>query len=61
MPSIPLCFTASHISLDLNKMNNEELDTHKKKMDELYYKNYKDPKAKDFVYEIEVGFSTHFC
>lgn len=39
---------------DLNKLSDEELKEHKKRMDEMYYKNYRDPKSKDFVYEIEV-------
>ena len=39
---------------DLNKLETEELNKHKEYMDELYFKNYKDPKAKDFVYDIEV-------
>eukprot|EP00826_Nyctotherus_ovalis_P041110 TRINITY_DN4106_c0_g3_i1.p1 TRINITY_DN4106_c0_g3~~TRINITY_DN4106_c0_g3_i1.p1 ORF type:complete len:239 (-),score=67.18 TRINITY_DN4106_c0_g3_i1:82-798(-) len=42
--------------VDLNKLNNAELDAHKKKMDEAYYKNYRDPKAEDFIYDIEQEF-----
>ena len=41
---------------DLNKLEDNELQVYKTKMDEVYYKNYKDPKAKDFIYEIEVCF-----
>lgn len=40
--------------IDLNKLTDEELDAHKKKMDEMFYKNYRDPKAQGFVYDIEV-------
>ena len=36
-------------------MNDEELEAHKKKMDAMYYKHYKDPKAEDFVYDLEVS------
>ena len=35
-------------------MSDEELEMHKKKMDTKFYQNYKDPKAKDFVYDIQV-------
>ncbi len=40
--------------LDLNKMNDDELTAHKAKMDEGFYKHYKDPKSKNFVYDVEV-------
>ena len=42
--------------LDLNKLNDDELEAHKKVMDVGFFKNYKDPKSKDFVYEIEQDF-----
>ena len=40
---------------DLNKLGDDELAAHKKKMDEVFFKNFKDPKSKEFVYEIEVS------
>ena len=42
--------------VDLNKLSDKELELHKKKMDEMYYKNYHDPKSKEFVYDIEQDF-----
>ena len=42
---------------DLNKLDDNELALHKKKMDEKYYQNYKDPKSKEFVYIIEQDFN----
>ena len=41
---------------DLNKLGEDELAAHKKKMDEVFYKNYKDPQSKEFVYEVEKNF-----
>ncbi len=41
---------------DLNKLGDAELAAHKKKMDHMFYKNYKDPKSKDFVYDLEQDF-----
>jgi centrosomal protein CEP19 len=41
---------------DLNKLNDTELDLHKKKMDELFNKNHKDPTDEGFEYDIEVDF-----
>ncbi len=41
---------------DLNKLSEEELAAHKKKMDELYFKNFTNPKAKGFVYDVEKNF-----
>eukprot|EP00826_Nyctotherus_ovalis_P023802 TRINITY_DN1830_c0_g1_i14.p1 TRINITY_DN1830_c0_g1~~TRINITY_DN1830_c0_g1_i14.p1 ORF type:complete len:167 (-),score=39.78 TRINITY_DN1830_c0_g1_i14:157-657(-) len=43
---------------DLNKLDDEQLNQHKKKMDEVYFKNYKDPKAEGFVYDIEQDFES---
>ena len=40
--------------MDLNKLNDEELDAHKKKMDEVFIKNAKDPNSKEFVYDLQV-------
>ena len=42
--------------MDLNKLSDAELATHKKKMDEAYYKNFKDPKSENFIYDIEQEF-----
>ena len=42
--------------MDLNKLNDEELKLHKKKMDEVYKKNYKTPETEGFVYDIEQDF-----
>ena len=41
---------------DLNKLSDVELEKHKQKMEELFIKNNKDPKAHDFVYDLEVDF-----
>ena len=43
-------------NLDLNKLEDTALDAHKKKMDEVFYKHYQDPKSKEFVYELEKDF-----
>ncbi len=48
-------------SLDLNKLSDAELDAHKKKMDEVFFKHYKDPKAPDFVYDLEVSPPLSMC
>jgi hypothetical protein len=40
----------------LNKLDDEELKVHKDKMEGLFLKNYKDPKDRGFVYDIEVLF-----
>jgi len=41
---------------DLNKLSDHELEKHKQKMEEVFLKNSKDPKAHDFVYDLEVEF-----
>eukprot|EP01022_Parablepharisma_sp_SALTPOND_P033004 TRINITY_DN88025_c1_g1_i1.p4 TRINITY_DN88025_c1_g1~~TRINITY_DN88025_c1_g1_i1.p4 ORF type:complete len:198 (+),score=31.81 TRINITY_DN88025_c1_g1_i1:2250-2843(+) len=41
---------------DLNKLDDNELAAHKKAMDQVFYKHYKDPKSKDFVYDLEKDF-----
>ena len=41
---------------NLNKLDDEELKVHKDKMEGLFLKNYKDPKDRGFVYDIEVLF-----
>lgn len=38
-------------SLDLNKLSNEELAKHKKKMDRIYEKNFVKPGDPNFVYD----------
>ena len=38
-------------SLDLNKLSNEELAKHKKKMDKIYEKNFVKPGDPNFVYD----------
>ena len=43
---------------DLNKLNDEELDKHKKQMDETFNKHHIDPKDSRFKYDIEVEFKT---
>ena len=41
---------------DLNKLNDEELDEHKRRMDETFNKHHIDPKDERFKYDIEVEF-----
>jgi hypothetical protein len=43
---------------DLNKLTEQELEEHKKKMEKIYLKNAVMPDHKDFVYDKQVEFNT---
>ena len=56
---IPLAISKENIDYndyDLNKLSDPELEKHKQKMEKVFLKNFKDPKAHDLVYDLEVEF-----